>query len=1463
MKNLMILSVVLLCLSAKGQNLPTAISGETVVIEETVNTDITTNYLIIKSLTLLPKSETEPLVITATASNEWYAKILETTDNMPPSMGENFVRTEVALKEYTDEYLFATAGYTGKQVVFDYSDGLGRVKQTLLANQTLGAKDLVSVKVYNQTTGIEEDLYLPYVKDNVNAGAYDPGFESNPEGYISNFYSGSNGIPNESKPYSHTDYEASPLKRVKSVTGVGSAWHDNDRKVTYAYTVHDGAQTGNDRVRIWRVDDQETLDKEDDLPIARDISDIPRFYLSGELTITEITDEQGNISQSCVDNRGLEIAKRAYNNDQGKWVTTYYVYDDFGRVRFIVPPAVSSKDNSSVSVNEGNGYLFKYIYDSRGRLIKEKSPGSGWVYYCYDKWDRLVLSQDAVQRASPNANSWTFYKYDKHNRLIMTGRKVLNTNPDAWWTNYGKSASTLAENRNAGSSYGYTTNLTLPTSFSEVYSVYYYDDYLFIDYTNWDAEGIDFDYTNDFNIPTENLQVKGLVTGSKVKNLGDNTWLNTVVYYDNDYRQIQVVSENHLGGYDRISSKLSFTGELEESLLTHSKTNAGIDFTYHQRYYYDHGGRLLSIWNNVDNEGEILMATFHYNELGALIEKNIHSTDGGSSFLQSIDYRYNARGWLQSINNPALNNDGSTNNDTNDLFGAKYHYNSSFSVGGTSIPARYDGAMAAFEWKNASVSGKTFDHSITGYLYDDLGQLTKAKYATGNGTSWNLNQGDFDVDVAYEDYNGNIASITRKSGGTTIDALSYTYESGTNKLIQVDDAEDPLRGFKNQTPGVSQYAYSQESGNLTSDLNKEIINIAYNHLQLVDEIEFDDNSRLLYTYDASGNRLSKTFKDSDGNELSRIEYVGLIEYVNGEINQIYTDEGRAYFQNGSFHYEYFITDHQGNNRVAYGVLPYRREMLATFEANRIDQERNDFEISNSYLISESEPDVLNHTPLGSRLVALNGTNANHEVGPATMLNISTGDQVSLEVWAMYDDGASWTSNQIAGFASLVQGVFTGMPGVTSEGASALYTEVSTGGMGLFGSAASQQPSAYLQWVFFDTNYNIVTSNGMTSYEAVGTASDGQYARYAELVTFDRPGYLYVFLANETNQNEDVFFDDFKIIHESPASSFRVTQVNDFYPFGMPMSTSWRDQGYVDPGLMYQSSFASYDSVASTYDFLLRNYDPALGRWWQTDPYNEYHSPYLAMGNLGHLRIDPTGGCNECGDHEAFHWDPVEISGQPWIMNGGYEIEILQYTMSDFSIIGNYQAPEIPTIDVNSISIQPFSLAEAERPSPTVQDIPHSEYLPRNFLNKPLSSFSRSQRLYLISLARKRYVLGQAYFEFWSTAITTLVPLKVPGMGKFFSGLVSYSDDAARGSTQGFKSLGAAAKGFSKNSFKSVNSKLLSKNGITDIHRFKQDFLGRNAVLKHFDVVRHTQSGELLIIRKSTQEIIEYTGTIIR
>ena len=118
------------------------------------------------------------------------------------------------------------------------------------------------------------------------------------------------------------------------------------------------------------------------------------------------------------------------------------------------------------------------------------------------------------------------------------------------------------------------------------------------------------------------------------------------------------------------------------------------------------------------------------------------------------------------------------------------------------------------------------------------------------------------------------------------------------------------------------------------------------------------------------------------------------------------------------------------------------------------------------------------------------------------------------------------------------------------------------------------------------------------------------------------GFMYIYVANESSQ--DIYFDDIQVTHESATSSFKVSQINEYYPFGLTTSCSWRNAGYVDPGLLYQSSYASYDSVTGYYDFLSRSYDPVLGRFFAVDPAGQFGSPYVGMGNSPVIYIDPDG-----------------------------------------------------------------------------------------------------------------------------------------------------------------------------------------------------------------------------------------------
>lgn len=66
----------------------------------------------------------------------------------------------------------------------------------------------------------------------------------------------------------------------------------------------------------------------------------------------------------------------------------------------------------------------------------------------------------------------------------------------------------------------------------------------------------------------------------------------------------------------------------------------------------DHAGRVLKTYRKINGGATQVVAQYTYNVLGQLIDKKLHDT--GGTFLQSVDYRYNIRGWLKSINNAQL-----------------------------------------------------------------------------------------------------------------------------------------------------------------------------------------------------------------------------------------------------------------------------------------------------------------------------------------------------------------------------------------------------------------------------------------------------------------------------------------------------------------------------------------------------------------------------------------------------------------------------------------------------------------------------------------------------------------------------------------------------------------------------------------------------------------------------------------
>jgi len=116
-----------------------------------------------------------------------------------------------------------------------------------------------------------------------------------------------------------------------------------------------------------------------------------------------------------------------------------------------------------------------------------------------------------------------------------------------------------------------------------------------------------------------------------------------------------------------------------------------------------------------------------------------------------------------------------------------------------------------------------------------------------------------------------------------------------------------------------------------------------------------------------------------------------------------------------------------------------------------------------------------------------------------------------------------------------------------------------------------------------------------------------------------PGYVFIYVNNNSSSSTPVYFDDLKVtqLHSPYVAG------GDFYPFGLAMDDR---QIKVEPYRFgYQGQYAEKDSLANWNAFQLRMYEPRFGRWLTVDPYGQFDSPYIAMGNNPASYTDPDGG----------------------------------------------------------------------------------------------------------------------------------------------------------------------------------------------------------------------------------------------
>ncbi len=148
-----------------------------------------------------------------------------------------------------------------------------------------------------------------------------------------------------------------------------------------------------------------------------------------------------------------------------------------------------------------------------------------------------------------------------------------------------------------------------------------------------------------------------------------------------------------------------------------------------------------------------------------------------------------------------------------------------------------------------------------------------------------------------------------------MDSLAYSYDAG-NKLLRVADAANDTYGFTDDAVAVADAAddYSYDAnGNLTTDTNKNITGITYNHLNLPTQLTIGGQN-ILYFYSADGVKQRKT-----ANGVTT-DYAGNVIYENSSLKFINHAEGYLEPNGATFRYVFQYKDHLGNIRLSYSDL---------------------------------------------------------------------------------------------------------------------------------------------------------------------------------------------------------------------------------------------------------------------------------------------------------------------------------------------------------------------------------------------------------------------------------------------------------------------------------------------------------------------------------------------------------------
>ena len=741
-------------------------------------------------------------------------------------------------------------------------------------------------------------------------------------------------------------------------------------------------------------------------------------------------------------------------------------------------------------------------------------------------------------------------------------------------------------------------------------------------------------------------------------------------------------------GTRTIDYEYDFATGLVNKIWYQKHDNAGDRFIH--RYSYNQLGQLVMVATSTDNRSYTEQAQYEYYETGEL-KRTVLAENA-----QGIDYIYNLNGQLKAINHPSRDRNLDPGNDGNngvaqDLFGVALDYFSGdYSRSNTPRPItsttdglnQFNGNIKASRWSNSSIAGGVQAGQV--YSYNKNNWLQRADFGTAQNTGAIATGTDYQIAGIDYDANGNIRSLTRNknrfNGNNAMDALTYNYNF--YKPNQLTDVKDAVTTATNADDIKSQpdnnYLYNS-IGQLEINKQDEII-YEYSTTGLVTGI-----SRVVNPSDNTGLAVKKPFTIFTDNfdEFSAPFWsinISLIKNYNWELITPYSSMTHEFGREMILKPDCFVSLEMPmaklvlNNNVKnattnagvkklFDAIPTK---LHTFQLDIIRRKNNGSDKETGGIGKNSKES-------GSTEIGLKGI-VNEEIG----LLGGDGDKPGLggtaEEIPQYPIRiqVKTTSGQVLATTTVEPSTeFSSCDGqflrqtielsyTAPEGAAEVVLEITNPQANVVSDfhidnvQHSVTAAPVLDFFYDERGFRVRKVAYSGAYQeityyirdntgkpmAIITQPAGRAANTEENPIYgaDRIG-IYDRQSNSSLYELTDHLGNVRATFVKSGNALTtISGATDYFPFGMAMPGR-----QVVGGQPYRFAFQGQEKDQETGKeaFQLRLWDGRIGRWLTTDPYQQFASPYLGMGNNPTNGVDPDGGMFfdwVSDDGENFYWD---------------------------------------------------------------------------------------------------------------------------------------------------------------------------------------------------------------------------------